>query len=530
MNHMKRYLLAAFAALIAPGAHAQPSVGWNASTYDANGSWEPNQTNITNAASMIYNGTGDVLVHTATNFININSFVDNADFRLGTGGTDSFNDILGDPVTDLSATWEMVFRPGSYSSGDYALFDTGGSGDGTIIRMFNNNLIFRFQTGTTAGQFVELSTDLSAIGAATDFYHVVGVADIGNATSATALYVNGNLVAGGTGIDTSAIDDWDGGDTSGLGKGQSTLPGTPTVATTPYIGDIAALNFYSNQTFNQTAAQSAYESFTTISNGTVTVGWDATDYTSGNWAPSQSDANFALLADTYLEGSGTKQTGSTNFTNITAWVNSPVFVQDQSPSFSNIDSFQDLYGDVFTKENVSFETVFRPGDFSGKHVIYEVGGNGQGILLEINGSTLTFIPQDTPSNQAFVSVDLSSLGAATDFFHVVTTLELGSATGAGLYVNGIPVSIFGDATNILDWSGTDSSSVGADLSSTAGGDTNDYTNFDGDIAILNMYYGQVLGQSDVTNLYNALGPIPEPSALTMLSIGVLMMALRRRIR
>ncbi|MEO0476448.1 MAG: hypothetical protein AAF085_10845, partial [Planctomycetota bacterium] len=405
----------------AMNAAADISVGWNAADYDGNGTWEPTDTNITNAGTMIWTGGASTPTTLAgTNFSAINGFVANPNFRLSTGGSDSWNDILGDPVTDLDATWEFIFRPDDYTSGDYAIFDTGGSGAGTSLRMFNQNLIFRFQS--TSANFVEISTDLSAVGVASDFYHVVAVADLQNASSDTALYVNGNLVAGGTGINTSAINDWDGGDTAGLGDGEGTLPGTPSVVNGNYIGDIALMNFYSGQAFNGTQASNAFTAATTITNGTVTAGWNATDYDGdGSWEVSQHDASFAGARDlVWHNGSGTKNTGSTNFSNINDWISDARFNQGLNPTpGSSNQSFQSVWGDNFTKRDLSFETVFRPGDFIGKHILFETGGNGQGVLLQIDGSTLTFLPQDTPSNQVIRSIDLSTIGSASEFFHVV---------------------------------------------------------------------------------------------------------------
>ncbi len=58
-------------------------------------------------------------------------------------------------------------------------------------------LDFRFQDADLDDQRLIVSADLATLGAAEDFYHVVGLADVDSAVTGTAsLYVNGFLVAG----------------------------------------------------------------------------------------------------------------------------------------------------------------------------------------------------------------------------------------------------------------------------------------------------------------------------------------------
>lgn len=237
------------------------TVGWDAADYDDNGTWEVSQfdnSTFANAGTAVWNsGAPSTLVTGATtNFANVNAYVDSPYFALtGTGG-DSFSDILGDPATKNDATWEFVFSPMTFGV-NQPLFDTGGNGDGTGLWMDNGgNVNFRFQDGTGAGQFNVISANLQSIGAFDDFYHVVAVVDLGNASSATALYVNGTQVVA-PGADTSAINDWDGSDTAGLGVRQGTYPGEPTLDQ-PFSGRVAILNHYNNQLLDQADVNNLY--------------------------------------------------------------------------------------------------------------------------------------------------------------------------------------------------------------------------------------------------------------------------------
>ena len=74
---------------------------------------------------------------------------------------------------------------------------------------------------------------------------------------------------------------------------------------------------------------------------------------------------------------GTVQSGVSNFAPVTKWVNSPGYNLASNPN----DSWQDGLGNPITQENVSWELVFRPGDFTGKHTLFNTGGNGDGTAF-----------------------------------------------------------------------------------------------------------------------------------------------------
>ena len=122
------------------------------------------------------------------------------------------------------------------------------------------------------------------------------------------------------------------------------------------------------------------------------------------------------------------QSGASNFSAVSQWVNSPGFNLSSNPN----DSWQDGLGDLITKENVSWEMVFRPGDFVGTHVLFNTGGNGDGTAITITGSVLDFRFQDADSTaqRLVISKDLAEIGPATDFYHVVCLADIASLKSA----------------------------------------------------------------------------------------------------
>jgi hypothetical protein len=513
--------------------HAQAATvtfGWDAATYNDDGSWEVSEfdASVPGGSTVRWNGgTTDVLVTGATtNFANITDYVSTPDFVLdrASGGGQSWQDILGDPTTGQDATWEFVFSPGDFTGTETEpIFDTGGTGDGTGLRMIGSNLNFRFQDSSTA--FLELSTDLSAIGSASNFYHVVAVADLGNATSVSALYVNGLLVASGG--DTSGINDWDGGDDAGLGKVGGTSPQGASF-TGNFDGDVAVMRSYTDQILDSNTARNLFSS-TTGNRRTATVGWDASDYDGdGTWEVSEADtANYTNAGSMVLTGSGTVNSGNTNFTNIDQWVSSP----DMDLSGTGGASIETVLGQSFTQQDATIETVFRPGDFDGKHLLFEVGGSGDGVVLQIDASTLSLIFQELNSGGTGkvlqYDADLSLIGGFDEFYHVVGVMDVGSPnTLSGLYVNGVLIGSTGSTDNVNDWAGGDGGGVGQKVGSTAGGNPT-YAAFTGDIATLRLYGDHAFDQAAVNAAYSL---VPEPTTFCLLWLGVssLLMVRRRK--
>lgn len=217
-----------------------PDLGWSANDVeDLTVEWLPTNNNTDNDG-IFFAGEG-ALELGVSNFANISAWVNSPALALSSNPADSWQDGLGGPVTQGNVSWEMVFRPGDYE-GIHTLFNTGGNGDGTAFVLEGSVLDFRFQDANADDQRVIVSTDLAEIGSNSDFYHVVGVADIDSANTGTAtIYVNGELRAEVTSAGT--INDWDGGDLAELGTGNN-IPGGNPFNPEEFTGDIALFNYY----------------------------------------------------------------------------------------------------------------------------------------------------------------------------------------------------------------------------------------------------------------------------------------------
>lgn len=221
-----------------------PDISWAAAGL-ADGDldiWIP-AINITSNMGIVFNrNTGGTVESGASNFSNISQWVNSPGYNMASNPADSFHDGLSDLATKQNVSWEMIFRPGDFSD-FHVLFNTGGNGAGTALTLNGSTLDFRLQNAANADQMVTISTDLSSIGAASDFYHVVATADVESASTGTAsLYVNGHLVAGPI-TSVGIINDWDGGDLAELGKGNN-IPGSSASGALAFTGDIALFNYY----------------------------------------------------------------------------------------------------------------------------------------------------------------------------------------------------------------------------------------------------------------------------------------------
>ena len=158
------------------------------------------------------------------------------------GGADGLNGYFenGGPRSLQDATFEMWFHVDSTaSSDDQVLFEAGGAGRGVSVLLNDSLLSFNANGDDTV-----TSTLSQTIG--TGWHHVVGVIDlVGNndnlANDSMSLYVNNTLV--GT-LDNLLIDDWSGGNLTGLGDVADSLGagGTPQA----YHDSVAILRYYQN--------------------------------------------------------------------------------------------------------------------------------------------------------------------------------------------------------------------------------------------------------------------------------------------
>ena len=514
---------------------ADVTTGWLAGDYDNDGTWEVSESdaaNFANSPNAFWNGTGS-LVNNATNFANINAYVSNPLFEMSRPGdaSSSYEELLGAAASQANASWEVVFRPGDFT-GDHVVFETGGSANGTILRLFDNTLNLRFQNSNTNGQ--EFSIDLSTVGAATDFFHVSGAIDVGASNAGSGMYVNGVSVGAASLSPGSDVTDWVGGDGTGLGKiGGGSSAGS--LSYTNLGGDVAVMRHYNGTLLSATEARDLFIA-TTGNLTNPTMAWEAADYDgNGTWEVSSFDSNVAGAGTIVFHGSGSLNTGDTNFANVNSWLSSPNFNQGIAAGHAaGDDSFDDELGGSFSQQDTTIELAFRPGNFTGKHVLYEVGGNGDGVLLKIDGSTLTFVFQSLnsspPNNNALTySVDLASIdsGLASDFYHIVGVMDMDSPNDlSGLYVNGTAIGSVGSVLTLEDWAGGDGGNLGVDADSTAGGAEGGFSNFDGDLAFLRLYGDHAFDQTAVDAAYNAV--VPEPSSLALLGLGGLALIRRRR--
>ena len=180
--------------------------------------------------------------------------------------------------------------------------------------------------------------------------------------------------------------------------------------------------------------------------------------------------------------------------------------------------FQSIAAGDPSNENVSLELWFRPDDMSGgQQVLFETGGNGDGLSILLDDSFIRFRVKSGGTNQT-LSYDLGV--DASEFFQVAITLSLGGT--ASLYVDGI-LRASGSAVGINDWSNTNDAGLGSpnsQIGGNVGGNLNGYGDFLGELAILRFYRGQVLTPAEVLQNYEAVA-IPEPGTVVLVALGLI---------
>jgi hypothetical protein len=260
--------------------------------------------------------------------------------------------------------------------------------------------------------------------------------------------------------------------------------------------------------------------------GQVALGWSAEGIADGSlptWDTSI-DVTGSAKSPFSWNGGGVKASGATNLAGVNDWVNSPAY------TFSD-KSWQDSLGDAETKQDATWEIVLRPGDFTGNHMIFNTGGNGDGTAFLLEGSVVSFRFQDnsTDPQRNFRTFDLATIGEATDFFHIVGTADVaGQSEGIGeLFVNG--VSVDGPVTStgtIADWDGADTAGLGGGNFNIPGTTGYSADTFTGDIALFNYYSDQILTPELIMENYTAL--VPEPASAIMLLMGLGAVIRRRK--
>lgn len=168
-------------------------------------------------------------------------------------------------------------------------------------------------------------------------------------------------------------------------------------------------------------------------------------------------------------------------------------------------SFQEAAGPGdWSNKPVSLEIWFKPDNLtptpSNGQILFEDGG-GTGLGLFIRNNEL-LLSNDSGDGQ--ISYNLATdpsgilLGAATtEFIHVVATHNAGAGNECQLFVNG---TLIGSSVDDGDWSGGDAAGFGtrgdANVGGYGGGQQNTET-FDGQIALVRAYQGQILTLTEV---------------------------------
>lgn len=162
------------------------------------------------------------------------------------------------------------------------------------------------------------------------------------------------------------------------------------------------------------------------------------------------------------------------------------------------------FNDQFTKTSVSFEIWFKPFSLSGKQVIYEFGGSGEGTSLTLNQSSLDFVVKDKELSSG-ISIPLTN-NLIEDFIQVISVINLEDNT-LSIFLNG---KLIANSVSFegKDWAGNSGYALGSVSGGLGGnkgffGDFKDYTSFDGEIALFNIY-STPLSNLDVLSLYSGV--------------------------
>ena len=149
-------------------------------------------------------------------------------------------DLPVDP-TNSAASFEFWIKPDD-GVGQEIILDAGNSSRGTSLKLNDSTLEFRSSVSIPFGDndSMTVTADLSAMIAAQEYIHIVGVIDF-SPDASLELFVNGVSV----GTDTSTIiDDWSGtADGVGIGIRRNTVD-TVSVGSDPFQGQIAQFNLY----------------------------------------------------------------------------------------------------------------------------------------------------------------------------------------------------------------------------------------------------------------------------------------------
>jgi len=430
--------------------------------------------------------------------------------------------------------WEMWIKPHD-TSYNQVLFESGGNTRGCSMLLEGSILSYN-----TIGDPTDTKRASYDIGSPpSDFLQVVGVTD--KVLGQTRLYIDGALKAA-----TGGIRRWNAGtDGAGLANANNAVGGLTGGAQTAFKsgglggsdvsfdGEIARVAFYSGDTTLADVQQQYL-----AGGGDLGLTPGTTLGVSLNYDASLDDDGNRKWEDTIGTAGGTFD-----------WSLSSGVARTTAPDASAHPGISHAYvfggsdkGTMTTLEKVvsnptdasaSFEIWFRPADLDdiGTEVLFETGGNVDGLSFTLDGSVLRFKAKNQGQN-AEATFDLLALTTHPfsrdpyeEFIQAVGVVDL-EVDHVLLYVNGQYASAASaTGTPFKDWAGGDGSGlagVNGTLNTNGGA-------FDGEIAIL-RFYDWKLSSSDVRESYTAVSGIiiPEPATLSLLALGALGLLARRR--
>jgi hypothetical protein len=434
----------------------------------------------------------------------------------------------GGSFTELqNVTIGLWVRP-EQLTGRHVLWETGGDGAGFSITIEDG---FIQATGQNSPTNRAIASRQIHRGQTHGLNHLVAAFDLDTGSGAQMdLYLNGVLAA--TGTTSSPVNDWAGGNGTGLGTVNGNLAGHINPSTdgfTDFQGEIAVVRAYENRVLTADEVLDNFAAPAGLTQDDLYASWDATSEaaatddpwnphfdaaTAFNWDPRGTDkpsvnplvesAHPGVLAAYEFKGG--------------------VDSRAAGPSHQNIG---------LSDGDFSVEMWLKPDDLAGQEILWEAGGSGSGSSIRLDGSDLYF----RVKNSALLEEVMTSLtdDDVADFLQVVATVSVDDDR-LGLYVNG-QLAETKTIAGLTEWAGGADAAVGGfdngigGTNATTNGDLDAFTSLLGQIALV-RYYTDDLTLGEVRANYDAIAFVPEPAtgSLAGLLLFGLLLGWRRRRR